>query len=111
MAHGDPSLSTTMKSFAPLLALASVIVASPLIDSEQLPLDGAEHARFNLEELGTYPGVSLDLNERRLIELEDHRIQLATELDKVGFTFFGLPMANLMCICLDSSEGARSAFL
>ncbi|KAF7797534.1 hypothetical protein EIP86_008734 [Pleurotus ostreatoroseus] len=79
-----------MKSFAPLLALASVIVASPLIDSEQLPLDGVEHARFNLEELGTYPGVSLDLNERRLIELEDHRIQLVTELDKINLKAQGV---------------------
>ncbi len=95
--HGDPSLSTTMKSFASLLALASVVVATPLLGGEQLPLGDIDSTRFDLGELATtYPGVSLDLNERRLVQLEGQPPKWVTELEKVCFMLFVSPRANVI---------------
>lgn len=65
-----------MKSFAVLLSLVCIVAATPLSEflaSEQQPL-GAQH---------DYPGFDLDLNERRLVQLEGQAPVWMTELEKV----------------------------
>ncbi|KAI0346752.1 peptidase [Trametopsis cervina] len=74
-----------MKSFALLLAFASLAVSAPAAqDNTQLVL---------AEDFTTYPGFDLDLAEVRLIELEDNSRVSVTELDKIrlkaqGIKFF-----------------------
>ncbi|KAJ3551860.1 hypothetical protein NM688_g4466 [Phlebia brevispora] len=78
-----------MKSFAALLTFAGLAIAYPF-SSEQLPLGSVDPARFNLEQLGTYPGVALDLNERRLIQVEGQSPEWVTELDKINLKARGV---------------------
>lgn len=64
-----------MKSFAALLALASLAVsATAHVDNAQIPLAQ--------EQLVSYPGFDLDLSEPRIIELDDNTRRVVTELEK-----------------------------
>lgn len=76
-----------MKSFAVLLALASLVVASPalLVDS-QSPLTKVQ---------AEYPGYSLDLAELRLVQIEGQEPTWVSELEKInmkaqGVNFFDI---------------------
>ena len=65
-----------MKSFAALLALASLVVASPTLSGNvQTPLTS------DVE----YAGYSLDLAEMRLVQLEGQDPVWVSELEKVRF--------------------------
>ena len=65
-----------MKSFAVLLALASIVVASPtLVNNAQTPLGAVQ----NVE----YPGYNLDLAELRLVQVEGQDPVWVSELEKV----------------------------
>ena len=68
------SPSPTMKSFAALLALVSIVAAVPAAYNEQIPLG----------EQATYPGFSLDLNARRLVQMDGQEPIWMTELEKVA---------------------------
>ena len=75
------SSSATMKSFALLLALASLAVsATAHVDNAQIPLAQ--------EQLVSYPGFDLDLSEPRIIELDDNTRRVVTELEKVRLQLF-----------------------
>jgi len=76
------------KAFTLLLALASVAIATPFGFGEkaQLPFDIHQQV---------YPGFDLDLNERRLVQLEGQEPTWVTELDKInlkaqGINFFDI---------------------
>ncbi len=73
-----------MKSFASLLALASLAASTPLsfYENNQLPIGGSQQIEAE-ELLSSYPGVSLDLDERRLVQLEGQAPAWVSELDKV----------------------------
>lgn len=63
-----------MKSFAILLALASIVVASPsLVVDDQTPLAVAEYA-----------GYDLDLAQLRLVQVEGKEPEWISELDKAS---------------------------
>lgn len=64
-----------MRVFAIILALAAASAANPLLfkESEQRPLGFQQQ---------THPGFDLDLNERRLIQLEGQEPVWITELEK-----------------------------
>lgn len=65
-----------MRSFAALLALASLAVSAPSVsENAQYPLGQVE--------LATHSGLDLDLSERRLIEVEGQSPVWVTELEKV----------------------------
>lgn len=68
------SPSPTMKSFAALLALVSIVAAVPAAYNEQIPLG----------KQATYPGFSLDLNARRLVQMDGQEPIWMTELEKVA---------------------------
>ncbi|PSR73621.1 hypothetical protein PHLCEN_2v10540 [Hermanssonia centrifuga] len=74
-----------MKSFASLLALASLAASTPLsfYENNQLPLGGSQQVEAE-GLLSSYPGVSLDLNERRLVQLEGQAPAWVSELEKTG---------------------------
>ena len=99
-----------MKSFAALLTFAGLAIAYPF-SSEQLPLGSVDPARFNLEQLGTYPGVALDLNERRLIQVEGQSPEWVTELDKVLPNLPTWFRAVLTRIYVDQLESTWSTLL
>ncbi len=64
------------KAFAPILAIASVAIATTFTsENTQQP--------FDVPVVG-YSGFDLDLNERRLIQLEGQEPVWVTELDKVS---------------------------
>jgi len=75
------------KAFALILAIASVAIATTFTsENTQQP--------FDLPVVG-YPGFDLDLNERRLIQLEGQEPVWVTELDKInlkadGINFFDI---------------------
>jgi len=68
------SLPCTMKSFAILLSLVSLITATPLAYDYQSPLTA---------QITSYPGFDYDLNALRLVQLEGHDPVWMTELEKV----------------------------
>lgn len=74
-----------MKSFVPLLALASIAVASPFViqGQEQYPLGTAESLPVEETDFSTYPGFSLDLDELRLVQVEGQSPEWISELQKV----------------------------
>ena len=62
-----------MRSFAPLLALASLVVATQaLFDNVQTPLGST-----------LVPGFDLDLSEMRLVQVEGQEPAWVSELEKV----------------------------
>jgi leucyl aminopeptidase len=68
-----------MKSFAALLALASLAIATPLSSSygtEQVAMAGSPLKV-------TYPGFDLDLDAQRLVQLDDEKVVMMTELEKI----------------------------
>jgi leucyl aminopeptidase len=68
-----------MKSFAALLALASLAIATPLsgsYGSEQVAIAGSP-IKF------TFPGFDLDLDAQRLVQLDDEKVVVMTELEKI----------------------------
>ncbi|KAI0079660.1 peptidase [Panus rudis PR-1116 ss-1] len=70
-----------MRAFLAILALATV--ASALLDTaDQVPLD--------VQRPLTYPGFSLDLSERRLVQLEGQEPVWMTELDKINLRAQGI---------------------
>ena len=77
-----------MRAFTVILAFVSAALANPLLfaDSQQVPLGN--------QQLQTYPGFNVDLNERRLIQLEGQQPVWVTELDKVIY----------LCNCLYCHE-------
>lgn len=82
-----------MRSFPILLSLVSLIAATPLAYEGQTP--------FNAQ-TPTYPGFDLDLNARRLVQLEGQEPVWMTELEKV-IVLFHLQDNLLMC-GLDSNQ-------
>ncbi|CAA7259515.1 unnamed protein product [Cyclocybe aegerita] len=77
-----------MKSFAALLALVHLVAATPITHNEQVPLNQA-----------TYPGFDLDLNARRLVQMEGQAPVWMTELEKIqakaqGLKFFDITEAQ-----------------
>ncbi|THG98571.1 hypothetical protein EW026_g3651 [Hermanssonia centrifuga] len=80
-----------MKSFASLLALASLAASTPLsfYENNQFPIGGSQQIEAE-ELLSSYPGVSLDLNERRLVQLEGQAPAWVSELDKINMKAAGL---------------------
>ncbi|CAL1702230.1 unnamed protein product [Somion occarium] len=72
-----------MRVFAIILALAAASAANPLLfkESEQRPLGFQQQ---------THPGFDLDLNERRLIQLEGQEPVWITELEKIGLKAQGV---------------------
>ena len=90
-----------MKSFATLLAFASIVAATPFaqIDSLQQPL-----SQVDQRTLQSYPGIDLDLNERRIVQLEnDDQLYTVTELEKVPILFLS-PFLRLR-VTIDQYEG------
>ncbi|KAI0692657.1 hypothetical protein BC835DRAFT_1356394 [Cytidiella melzeri] len=72
-----------MKSFAALLALASLAVfASAQGNTAQYPL--------GQEQSTSYPGFDLDFSAPRLIELDDHTRVVVTELEKINLKAQGV---------------------
>lgn len=65
-----------MKSFSLLIALVSLVSATPLLYNDQLPLNA---------EATTYPGFDLDLNALRLVQMDGQAPVWMTELEKVWF--------------------------
>ena len=66
-----------MKSFSVLLALASLVIASPaILNNAQIPLGSVQDAT-------QYPGYDLDLAELRLVQVEDQDPVWVSELEKV----------------------------
>lgn len=81
-----------MRAFTVILAFVSAALANPVLfaDSQQIPL-GNQQQR--------YPGFDVDLNERRLIQLEGQQPVWLTELDKVLYFYnYLLLYRNLICI-------------
>ncbi|KAF9535087.1 peptidase [Crepidotus variabilis] len=74
-----------MKSFALLLSLVALAAATPVIYNEQIPIS----------EQSTYPGFSLDLNAKRLVQFDGREPIWMTELEKIeakaqGLKFFDI---------------------
>ncbi|KAJ3514567.1 hypothetical protein NLJ89_g2305 [Agrocybe chaxingu] len=77
-----------MKSFAALLALVSLVAATPITYNDQIPLKQP-----------TYPGFDLDLNAHRLVQMEGQAPVWMTELEKIqakaqGLKFFDITEAQ-----------------
>ncbi|KAK7695698.1 hypothetical protein QCA50_000334 [Cerrena zonata] len=72
-----------MRAFTIILAFVSAALANPLLfaDSQQTPLGNQQT---------TYPGFDVDLNERRLIQLEGQQPVWLTELDKINLKAQGV---------------------
>ncbi|KAF8974389.1 peptidase [Flammula alnicola] len=95
-----------MKSFAILIALVSVISATPLIYNGQIPLN-AEGA--------TYPGFDLDLNALRLVQMEGKVPVWMSELEKIrakalGVKFFDITEAQDLGFSASSRLQNKSFF-
>ncbi|KAF9483991.1 peptidase [Pholiota conissans] len=89
-----------MKAFSLLISFVSLVHATPLIFSEQIPLNG--------DALASYPGFDLDLNARRLVQMDGREPVWMTELEKIrakaqGIKFFDITEAQ----DLGSSASAR----
>ena len=63
-----------MKAFSLLISFVSLVHATPLIFSDQIPLNG--------DALASYPGFDLDLNARRLVQMDGREPVWMTELEK-----------------------------
>lgn len=101
-----------MKSFALIAALASLAVASPVLDVlQQQPLLSTqpEYPTF-VERPTSHPGFDLDLSERRLVQLEGQDPVWISELDKVQ-SFQITPFRTSSHFPSDQSQGQRGQFL
>lgn len=81
-----------MKSFAVLLSLLTLAIASPLGQF------GQEQEQFAMELPTHYPGYSLDLDAMRLVELEGQSPVWLSELEKVRMSFLIHPSRKLSTI-------------
>ena len=70
-------LRTTMRSLCALLSVAGLVLASPLLQLD-LYIVGDGQTPLN-----SYPGMNLDLNDMRLVELEGQAPKWMSELEKV----------------------------
>ncbi|KAI0092790.1 peptidase [Irpex rosettiformis] len=95
-----------MKSFATLLTLASLAVSAiALADNAQIPLTQSEEQR-----LTSYPGIDLDLSERRIIELDDNTRRVVTELEKINLKAEGVKFFDVTdTLDLGASAHLRSS--
>jgi len=84
-----------MKAFAQLLALASLAVSASLA-YEQVPFAATQ-----------YPGFSLDLAERRLVQVEGQSPMWVTELEKINLKAQGVRFFDIT----DNQELGASAHL
>jgi hypothetical protein len=87
-----------MKSLAYVLLAVSAVAAWPFGQ------EGAQQHAF--DNLQTYPGFSLDLTERRLVQLEQNGASYTewmTELDKAGRSFLFSTIGLILWSRLSSS--------
>ena len=90
-----------MKSFAVLLALASLVVASPaLLADTQSPLTKV---------LADYPGYSLDLAELRLVQIEGQEPTWVSELEKASHPTRSVDLS--LTLYADQHEGSGCQLL
>ncbi|GLB33621.1 putative peptidase [Lyophyllum shimeji] len=87
-----------MKSFTVLLSLACIATATPLFE-EQAPLGTGR--------MTSYPGFTLDLNARRLVEIENQAPVWVSELEKIQMKAHGLKFFDIT----DTQDLGSSAHL
>ena len=73
-----------MKRIFAGLSLACLALAIPFYSPESESGDGQVQLQFSAEDFANYPGFDLNLNELRLVQLEDREPVWMTEYEKVG---------------------------
>ncbi|KAF8205140.1 peptidase [Pholiota molesta] len=95
-----------MKSFSLLIALVSLVSATPLLYDDQIPLNA---------EATTYPGFDLDLNALRLVQMDGQAPVWMTELEKIrvkaqGIKFFDITEAQDLGFAASARLQSKPAF-